>query len=296
MAAVPVAVSEVQTVSAGGAVLMKTKSPLPWFGSDAGVAAELARLLDHCRHVTIPFAGGLSILPHLKARAVVVNDLHTDAINFYLALSGEFGFTAKHELIQRCARTLSHPIELERAESIINSETESGSARAWAFWALCWLGRKGQGGTSKQGGKTSVRRTANGGTNASRVRAAAGDLDAWANEFERCEFEMDDFRAQLNSVAKKRDCGVYVDPPWVKEGNRYLHPFSENDHRDLARILTAIETATVVVRYGDDPLVRNLYRKSDGWNWIEAKSRTQANVVRGEVWLVRNSTEVSNEI
>lgn len=62
---------------------MKTKSALSYFGSDSEVAAELAAMLDHCKHVTIPFVGGGSIIPYLKARAIVANDLHDLAINFY---------------------------------------------------------------------------------------------------------------------------------------------------------------------------------------------------------------------
>lgn len=61
---------------------MKTKSALSYFGSDSEVASELAGMLDHCRHVTIPFVGGASILPHLKARAIVANDMNGLAINF----------------------------------------------------------------------------------------------------------------------------------------------------------------------------------------------------------------------
>ena len=53
---------------------MKTKSALSYFGSDSEVAASLAALLDGCKHVTIPFVGGASIIPHLQARAIVAND------------------------------------------------------------------------------------------------------------------------------------------------------------------------------------------------------------------------------
>lgn len=49
--------------------LFKTESALSWYGSDSEVAPELAKMLDHCNHVTIPMCGGLSILKHLKARA-----------------------------------------------------------------------------------------------------------------------------------------------------------------------------------------------------------------------------------
>lgn len=65
---------------------MKTKSALSYFGSDSEGAPQLASMLDDCKHVTIPFCGGMSILPHLKARAIVANDLHRDVIHFYKVL------------------------------------------------------------------------------------------------------------------------------------------------------------------------------------------------------------------
>lgn len=136
---------------------MKTKSALSYFGSDSEVAAELAAMLDHCKHVTIPFVGGASILPHLKARAIVANDKHDLAINFYRMLSSGHQKT----LIGMCEKTLSHPAEITLAESLLESGLGPDKlVQAWAFWAVCWIGRKGKGGTKHQGGMPSIRRTA----------------------------------------------------------------------------------------------------------------------------------------
>lgn len=268
---------------------MKTKSALSYFGSDSEVASDLAVMLDHCKHVTIPFVGGASIIPHLKARAIVANDLHDLAINFYQVLSDRCGAGSRDELIRRCQSTLSHPSEMEHAASLLTNDLLEASfiEKAWAFWALCWIGRKGKGGTKSQGGMPSVRRTANGGTNASRIRAAADDLEAWAKHFERCEWESVCFRKLLPKVADQVDCGVYIDPPWVDAGKLYLHSFIEQDHCDLAVLLSRFQLTTVVVRYGDAPLIRELYRD---WRIIEASSRDQCNAVKGELWIT-NSRE-----
>jgi site-specific DNA-adenine methylase len=262
---------------------MKTKSALSYFGSDSEVASELAAMLDHCKHVTIPFVGGASILPHLKARAIVANDLHNGAIRFYHVLSGQFGDEARLQLIERCQHTLSHPGELDRARDVFEGGSVVG--KAWAFWALCWIGRKGKGGTKHQGGMPSVRRTANGGTNASRIRAAADDLADWAKHFERCEWESVCFRDLLPKVVDQEDCGVYCDPPWFDVGRNYLHSFSAQDHIDLADCLSRFERATVVVRYGDNPLIRQYYTEM-GWHIIEATSRDQCNATKGELWII----------
>jgi site-specific DNA-adenine methylase len=267
---------------------MKTKSALSWFGSDSEVAPMLARYLDRCSHVTIPFVGGASILPHLKARAIVANDLHALAINFYRVISGRHGEPLKQCLINQCRHTLSHPVEMERAIRATQRPDQFECVDvAWAFWSLCWLDRKGKGGTKHQGGLPSVRRTANGGTNASRISAAANDLEAWADQFKRCEWTQHDFRECVKKVVDRPKCGIYVDAPWIGAGRNYLHNFSEADHRDLSVALDRFQNSAVVVRYGDDPMLRELY-PVNRWHWIEATSRTQANKQRGEVWIVRN--------
>lgn len=263
---------------------LKTKSALSYFGSDSEVADRLAALLDGCRHVTIPFVGGASILPHLQARAIVANDLHAAAVNFYRVVSGGYGPAAQQQLIARCEHTLSHPAEMELAQRTLDDHDATPAQRAWAFWALCWIGRKGQGGTRRQNGLPSVRRTAEGGNNASRIRAAAGDLMAWSRHFERCEWQSIDFRKLLPKVADRPDCGVYCDPPWFGAGRNYLHPFADADHRELELLLRRFERSTVVVRYGDCEEVRELYSDRD-WHIIDAVSRDQNNTVKGEVWI-----------
>lgn len=266
---------------------MKTSSALSWFGSDSEVAADLARFLDNCRHVTIPFVGGASIIPHLKARAIVANDLHSHAINFYRCLGGRYGHEARIDLICQCQHTLSHPEEIARARELLASGQLTD--QAWAFWATCWIGRKGKGGTTEPAKLPSVRWNANGGTNASRIQAAANDLDAWATTFERCEWQEECFRMLLPKVKDQRDCGIYVDAPWRGAGDEYLHSFTDQDHRDLRNALGRFEQTTVVVRYGDDDFLRELYV---GWEIIEASSRTQSNARTGEIWILNDAAAV----
>ena len=269
---------------------MKTKSALSYFGSDSEVAERLAAKLGHCKHVTIPFVGGGSIIPHLKARAIVCNDLNESAITFYRVVSGVFGATERDALIKRCRRTLSHPHELITAHrTLIGDDVFSPVDHAWAYWSLCWVARKGQGGTKNHGGLPSVRRSANGGTNASRIRAAADDLEAWAETFNRCEWEQVDFRVQLSKVRDEAQCGIYCDPPWVGAGNSYLHNFTETDHRELADHLHRFGETAVVIRYGDATLIRDLY-PTDSWHWTEVESRTQSGAKTGEVWITRRAT------
>lgn len=272
----------------------RTKSALSFFGSDSEVAPKLARLLMECSHVTIPFVGGGSIIPFLTARAIVASDKHCAAINFYRTISGVYGDQERFLLVQRCEATLSHPNELELAEDV-NERPDCYAPHmyAWSFWARCWVGRKGKGGTKYMGGMPSVRRTPEGGTNATRVRAAAGDLKNWSFELARCEWEDKCFRDLIPQVSDSKGCGIYCDPPWMDDGSKYEHSFTEDDHRELAELLSHFNEAAIVVRYGDHPDIRELY--SEGWTIIDANSRTQANKSKPEIWIVANA-EVPPEL
>lgn len=278
---------------------LRTKSALSWAGSDSEVAEQLAALLDDCLHVTIPFCGGLSILPHLKARTVVCNDLHRLAINFYRYASGVCGTGRQQQLIDRCKQTLSHPAELEEAYKILSIEQgmspkQTGTyMEAWAFWATCWLARKGLGGTKSQEKlqQPSIRRTAEGGNNASRLQTVIEDLELWVEHFKRCEFECLDYKDQLQKVADKPRCGIYVDAPWVGAGSMYLHSFSASKadkggehHKQLRDELSRFKHTRVVVRYDDDQLIRLLY-KAPHWIVQEAESRDRCNAMKPELWI-----------
>lgn len=263
---------------------MRTRSCLSYFGSDSEVAGLLAALINHCKHVTIPFAGGMSILPHLTARTVVANDLNNLAINFYQCLSGMYG----DQLISMCQNTLSHPQELEHAIAYLTKLEHHTKPveRAWAYWVVCWVGRKGAGGCKKFPTKPSVRWTAEGGNNASRLQAAANDLEEWRNQFKRCEWLCEDYQEVLKKIPDKTGNAGYIDAPWPELGKNYMHTFDNEDHVDLEMYLRQFKNATILVRYGDHPLIRELYKD---WHIIDAESRTQSNAVKGELWILNKT-------
>ena len=80
--------------------------------------------------------------------------------------------------------------------------------------------------------------------------------------------------------------GIYADPPWPEDGDLYVHKFTEAMQRKLANVFNSFKNARIVIRYGDHPLVRELYSE-DRWTWNMLKSRTQANKEKREVLLVK---------
>jgi site-specific DNA-adenine methylase len=266
---------------------VKTKSVLSYFGSDSEVAQSLACKLDLAKHVTIPFVGGGAILPWLKARAIVCNDKNALVINFYRVLGGVFGAKERQKLIDLCQSTLSHPEEAELAQHYLDQpEGFSPTLKAWGYWCLCWVCRKGKGGTKHLGGQPSVRWTPEGGTNATRIAAAAEDLTEWAKQFRRCEFTSLDWRDVLAKIKDYPQCGTYCDPPWCGSGRNYQFEFDDAEHRELAEALGRFEQSPIVVRYGNADLIRELYPE-DSWTWQTANARNQANEEGAEVWISR---------
>lgn len=264
---------------------MKTKSALSWFGSDSENREALASYFTHCDSVTVAMVGGGSIIPVLTAPRLVCNDKNYLAYNFYKCCQDDRLFKW---LANRCRHTLSHPAEVQEATILLRKPyvRRLDVSLAWAFWAACWVGRKGQGGTEGISKGVSVRWTS-GGSNATRLVTVAEDLYAWAQHFKRCEFTNLCFRVLLPKVPDRAGCGIYADPPWVEEGLSYTHAFVEQDHRDLARLLEGYTETAVVVRYRDHALLRELY-PSSMWKWIDARSKTQAGEDKGEVWIVNN--------
>jgi DNA adenine methylase len=55
---------------------------------------------------------------------------------------------------------------------------------------------------------------------------------------------------------------IYVDPPYLKKGAKYIHDFDDGDHKRLATALSKFKKARIVVSYYDDPRLCDMY---PGW-------------------------------
>jgi DNA adenine methylase len=109
-------------------------------------------------------------------------------------------------------------------------------------------------------------------------------LREWQRIFARCTFTCMDAFQFLDNVKDAAGHGLYCDPPWPTDGFAYKHKFTEKDQRRLAARLGTYRKTKVVVRYGDHPLIRELYREPE-WIWREVAGRTQTNAGKNEVLL-----------
>lgn len=268
----------------------KSERLLPWFGSNSENAAEAGSMLRGCRWVGIPFAGGMSEVPFIDAKQILANDLHWHVVNLCQCLAD--GPT--REWIANEANNLPyHPLVLEDAQRIATTFSSgcampNRQAALWYFVAV-WMGRGGKAGTAAEfDGELPIRWNANGGGSNRRYRTAIEALDAWGVAFRRCEFVCLDWRAFLAKCHDEFGHGLFIDAPWPDAGEEYRHRFGDDDQRGLAETLLGFQCAREVVRFGEHPLIRELYRETDGWVWHPLTSRNQANRVKPEFLIVRN--------
>ena len=286
---------------------MKIKQLADRFGSNRINAEKPGTLLKGCTCINIPFAGGMCevpfIIPYSKggdpksvgtANIVNVNDLDRHVINLANVL-------AKPEmaklLVQQLEAVPFHPDVLLTCQKRCRArENETYSQPKSAYeeieWALdyfvcSWMARGGSGGTDKEFEQAmSIRWKSGGGDSAVRFRSATASLAGWQKVMRLCTFTtMDAF--DFLAECMKRDIpenGIYVDAPWPEDGDNYKHKFGVGQQRLLADVLAAFEQTRIVVRYGDHPLIRELY-PAPKWTWHDVSGRTQANSVKSEVLL-----------
>ena len=68
-------------------------------------------------------------------------------------------------------------------------------------------------------------------------------------------------KSSLPSGLARRKVFVYLDPPYVNNGQRlYLNAYKPNDHSDIARYLYSQNVLPWLMSYDDADLIRQLYR------------------------------------
>jgi site-specific DNA-adenine methylase len=272
---------------------------IPAFGGNRTNADNPGWILGKCDWIGVPFAGGMPEVPGLKARTIVVNDLHRHIINCARACRDY-----APGMIEYLEMTLFHPESLAAAQEYckkfnlpafvpdedIAAEVSGFNGchfgAAVNYFISQWMGRSGVGSTDKEfEGNISTRWTASGGDSNTRFRSATNAIADFAKEFRRCNFTCLDAFEFIDSVKDNDSVGLYLDPPWPDLGGSYRHKFSDADQKRLADRLSVFDQTKIVLRFGDHPLIRSLYREESGWEWREATGRTQGNSKQQEVYI-----------
>lgn len=273
----------------------------PWFGSNRSLAHRVGELLDGCKWVGVPFAGGMCELLYIDARTVLVGDLHTHVLNLASVVADP---DLNRQLREKLDALPFHPNVLRDAQAqcaerdVIPGPGPLIPPRdlkwAAAYFVCAWMGRNGTAGTASEFRATySHRWTATGGDSALRFRNAAESLKAWGEVMRRCTFVQLNVFDFLDRCHDKPEHGIYLDPPFPGPGDDYKHTFGEEQQRKLAATLNGFTSARVVCRFYDHPLIRELYA---GWTWQHPEGgRTQANKAAPEVLLLNGPAAQARE-
>ncbi len=283
---------------------MKIKALAPWFGGKRNLAPQIIEALGPHKTYWDPFCGSMAVLM-AKPPCVMetVNDLHRHIINLAEVLQDE---KTALELYKKTSRTLMAE-ELYAAARIrlfhyeegrINRDEYSPIDRAYDFLLVSWLGRNGVAGTSSNNYGFCLRFTANGGHAATRWQSVSASIPAWHKRLANVTILNRDAFKLLERIGDEAGTAIYIDPPYLVKGSKYVHDFEESDHQRLAELLHRFKAARVVVSYYDHPKLAELY---PNWRRIEipvTKSlvsqgkRDKNNKVRVlEVLLVNQDTE-----
>lgn len=268
---------------------MRINALAQWYGGNRILAASVGTALGRLRWCGVPFAGGCAEIPHINTTSGVANDLHRHIINLARVVRDS---VLVERLVELLDQLLFHPDELRAAQRRCR-ERDWGSTIPdspdveWAadYFAACWMGRGGQAGTDREFDQSlSLRWTSSGGDSAVRFRSAVDSLRTWHDALRRWSFSSIDAFEFIANVRDADGHGLYVDAPWPDAGEDYQHSFTCDQQIKLAQALSRFERTRVVVRYGDHPLIRELYQQPR-WTWLRQTSRNQRNGATPEVLL-----------
>lgn len=245
---------------------MKILAVAPWFGSKRTLAPRIVEEMGPHRKYDEPFCGSMAVLfAKNPTRCETVNDLHGELINLARVLRVEF--TAV-ELYRRLSRFVMHEglfeeaAERYRARGHASAGEQPDVDRAEDFMVCSWYGRNGVAGTSSYNQGFCVRYTANGGHAATRWMSAVDSIPAWHQRLRHVTILNRDGFEIIERLDDDPAAVVYVDPPYITKGAKYIHDFASADHARLAELLRRFKLARVIVSYYEHPDVDRLYA---GW-------------------------------
>lgn len=248
---------------------MKIGAMAPWYGSKRTLAPRIIEQLGEHRVYWEPFCGSCSVL-FSKPRCTyeTVNDLHQDLINLALVLQNE---ATALDLYGRVSRCVFHENLLSIAKKILTGrELTTGAPdveRAYWYLVFSWMGLNGISGTPlHHSGTFAVRYSGNGGNGATRWESVCASIPDWHQRLLGVQLLSRDAFELIPRIDDAVGTALYVDPPYLQKGAKYVHDFQAQDHVRLAARLRHFERARVVVSYYDHPALAELY---PGWTKLD---------------------------
>lgn len=259
---------------------MKIKALAPWFGAKRTLAPAIVRELGPHRAYWEPFCGSMAVLlAKGPATMETVNDLHGDLVNLARVIQHDRYGPWLYRRLRRMP--LSYELYLESAVVMRGGAVPCEPIdpdRAFHYFVTSWFGRNGVAGTKNYNSGFCVRFTKNGGHAATRFAGAVDSIPQWRRRMRAVTILRHDGIELLERIEDADKVVIYVDPPYLVKGAKYLLDFEPDDHDRLAESLGRFKKTRVVVSYYDDPRLAGLY---PGWSVVRLKA-TKAMVNQGK--------------
>jgi DNA adenine methylase len=256
---------------------MKISAIAPWYGSKRTLAPLIIEQLGPHSCYWEPFAGSCSVLlAKPPATYESVNDLHGDWFNLCLVLKDD---GMAKDLYARAYRTLFHESILPAAKGSLRlpAPKSPNVARAETYLSFSWMSLNGVSGTPLHNtGTFAARYSAKGGNGATRWRSMVESIPDWHERLRGVQILNRDAFVVLESLDDAIGTAIYVDPPYIEKGAKYVHDFKPEDHDRLAETLRRFKKARVVVSYYENPRLKDLYR-----GWTKVKCYVAKSMVNG---------------
>ncbi|MEC0171680.1 DNA adenine methylase [Paenibacillus graminis] len=233
---------------------MGTRSPLIWFGGKSKYAEYIiSRFPVHKKYVE-PFGGAAHVIAQ-KPRITheVYNDIDDNVVNFLMVNRKYPERLAKACISIPYSRAI---FERWKREQLPSDPFER--AVRWFYMNRSAISK----GNAEEVPQTGWRHSTVSGQNpANGYITACNLLKSFSDRMSGVMIEKEDFRVIIPKYDDEKTL-FYVDPPYVGREKYYAGGFSEEDHRELAKLLKDVQ-GKVVLSYYEDPLIEELY---SGWN------------------------------
>lgn len=251
---------------------MEVKAIAPWFGAKRNLADEIVRELGSHRVYWEPFCGSMAVLLAKPPCAMeTVNDLNGDVVNLARVVQDSVLSVELHRRLELTlmSESLHREAALRWRSAGYRGDDKPDVDAAYDYFLCSWLGRNGVAGTSSYNQGFCVRYTANGGHSAKRWRSAIESIPAWWERLQNVTILCRDAFEVIGKIDDAPRTAIYVDPPYVRKGAKYIHDFRPEDHGRLADVLRRFKKSRVVVSYYDEPELAGWY---EGWRKVPLKA------------------------
>jgi DNA adenine methylase len=246
---------------------MPIRALAPWFGAKRTLASRIIQEFGPHSVYWEPTAGSCAVLLAKKTcMAETVNDLHGGITCLARTLAD---FRSAAEVYRRLAGVIcSEQYWRECREHVRDvSPDPNFPDPIWAaeYLVASWMARNSYGGTDTAHRSFAARFSATGGSTAGRWRAVVDSIPAWHERIRNVTILNRDCLEVISRIDDAAGTVIYVDPPYIVEGNRYDHKFTWEQHCQLQLLLRRFTRARVLVSYFKDRRLDDLYA---GWTLV----------------------------